>query len=168
MIGVNNPGSAPRKLRQRSAVEAGSELRMLRHLIRTTMTMKARRISPGITPAAKVCETGTLVRALNNIAAFEENALASDDNIRNRLLSLYSELSAYEEVPEVLANLKAAGHRLAVLPNGSPSMLEKAVEAAEIFEWFDELLGVDVLKCYEPHLQFTNSSQSGSISSRVT
>ena len=41
------------------------------------MTMKARRISPGMTPAAKVCETGTLVRALNNIAAFEGGIRAS-------------------------------------------------------------------------------------------
>jgi 2-haloacid dehalogenase len=87
-------------------------------------------------------------RALD--ATLEENALASDHNIRNRLLSLYSELSAYDEVPEVLANLKADGHRLAVLSNASPSMLEKAVEAAGISEWFDELLSVDVLKCYKP------------------
>ena len=65
-------------------------------------------------------------------ATLEEHALASDNKIRDRLLSLYSELSAYEEVPEVLANLKAAGHRLAVLSNASPSMLEKAVEAAGI------------------------------------
>ena len=63
---------------------------------------------------------------------------------------MYSELSAYDEVPEVLANLKADGHRLAVLSNASPSMLEKAVEAAGISEWFDELLSVDVLKCYKP------------------
>ena len=31
-----------------------------------------------------------------------------------------------------------------------PSMLEKAIEAAGISEWFDELLSVDVLKCYKP------------------
>jgi 2-haloacid dehalogenase len=50
----------------------------------------------------------------------------------------------------VLANLKAAGHRLAVLSNASPSMLVKALDAAGISEWFDELLSVDVLKCYKP------------------
>ena len=83
-------------------------------------------------------------------ATLEEHALASDNKIRDRLLSLYSELSAYEEVPEVLANLKAAGHKLAVLSNASPSMLVKAVEAAGISQWFDELLSVDVLKCYKP------------------
>ena len=87
-------------------------------------------------------------RALD--ATLEEYALASDDKVRARLLSLYSKLSAYEEVPEVLANLKAAGHKLAVLSNASPNMLVKAVEAAGISEWFDELLSVDVLKCYKP------------------
>ena len=87
-------------------------------------------------------------RALD--ATLKEYALASDDKVRARLLSLYSELSAYEEVPEVLANLKAAGHKLAVLSNASSSMLAKAVEAAGISEWFDELLSVDVLKCYKP------------------
>ena len=87
-------------------------------------------------------------RALD--ATLKEYALASDDKVRARLLSLYSELSAYEEVPEVLANLKAAGHKLAVLSNASPSMLVKALEAAGISDWFDELLSVDVLKCYKP------------------
>ena len=87
-------------------------------------------------------------RALD--ATLEEHALASDDKIRARLLSLYSELSAYEEVPKVLANLKAAGHELAVLSNASPDMLEKAIEAAGIAEWFNELLSVDVLRCYKP------------------
>ena len=87
-------------------------------------------------------------RALD--ATLKEYALASDDKVRARLLSLYSELSAYEEVPEVLANLKADGHKLAVLSNASPSMLVKALEAAGISDWFDELLSVDVLKCYKP------------------
>ena len=88
------------------------------------------------------------IRALDS--TLEEHALASNDKVKARLLSLYSELSAYQEVPEVLANLKAAGHRLAVLSNASPSMLVKALDAAGISEWFDELLSVDVLKCYKP------------------
>ena len=87
-------------------------------------------------------------RALD--ATLEEHALASEGNIRDRLLSLYSDLSAYEEVPDVLANLKAAGHKLAVLSNASPSMLVKALDAAGISQWFDELISVDVLKCYKP------------------
>ena len=87
-------------------------------------------------------------RALDS--TLEEHALSSDEKIRKRLLSLYRELSAYGEVPKVLANLKAAGHKLAVLSNASPHMLTTAMEAAGISEWFDELLSVDVLKCYKP------------------
>jgi 2-haloacid dehalogenase len=87
-------------------------------------------------------------RALDS--TLEEHAVSSDEKIRKRLLSLYRELSAYGEVPKVLANLKAAGHKLAVLSNASPHMLTTAIEAAGISEWFDELLSVDVLKCYKP------------------
>jgi len=88
------------------------------------------------------------IRALD--ATLEEYALSSDQKIRDRLLSLYSELTAYEEVPKVLANLQASGHKLAVLSNASPKMLETAIKAAGIAEYFDELLSVDVLKCYKP------------------
>ena len=88
------------------------------------------------------------IRALD--ATLEEHALSSDQKIRARLLSLYSELTAYEEVPEALAKLEASGHRLAVLSNGAPEMLKTAIEAAGIADYFDELLSVDVLKCYKP------------------
>ena len=88
------------------------------------------------------------IRALD--ATLEEHALSSDQKIRARLLSLYSELTAYEEVPGALAKLEASGHRIAVLSNGSPEMLKTAIEAAGIAEYFDEMLSVDVLKCYKP------------------
>ena len=88
------------------------------------------------------------IRALD--ATLEEHALSSDQKIRARLLSLYSELTAYEEVPGALAKLEASGHRIAVLSNGSPKMLKTAIEAAGIADYFDELLSVDVLKCYKP------------------
>ena len=88
------------------------------------------------------------IRALD--ATLEEHALSSDQKIRDRLLSLYSELKAYEEVPEVLASLKASGHKLAVLSNASPRMLKTAIKAAGIAEYFIELFSVDVLKCYKP------------------
>ena len=46
------------------------------------------------------------IRALD--ATLEEHALSSDQKIRARLLSLYSELIAYEEVPRALARLEAS------------------------------------------------------------
>ena len=87
-------------------------------------------------------------RALD--ATLEECGLASNKEIRDRLLSLYGELSAFDEVPGVLEELKASGHKLAVLSNASPSMLKTATEAACIDHYFDALLSVDVLKCYKP------------------
>ena len=87
-------------------------------------------------------------RALD--ATLEECGLASNKEIRDRLLSLYGELSAFDEVPGVLSNLKASGHKLAVLSNASPNMLETATKAAGIYHYFDALLSVDVLKCYKP------------------
>ena len=87
-------------------------------------------------------------RALD--ATLDEHGLASEKKVRDRLLSLYGELSAYEEVPGLLADLKAAGHKLAVLSNASPNMLETASKAAGIYQYFDALLSVDTLKCYKP------------------
>jgi len=87
-------------------------------------------------------------RALD--ATLEEHGLASEEKVRNRLLSLYRELCAYEEVPRLLANLRAAGHKLAILSNASPNMLETATRAAGIYQYFDALLSVDTLKCYKP------------------
>ena len=87
-------------------------------------------------------------RALD--ATLEEHGLASEEKVRDRLLSLYGGLSPYEEVPGLLADLKASGHKLAVLSNASPNMLETATKAAGIYQCFDALLSVDTLKCYKP------------------
>ena len=87
-------------------------------------------------------------RALD--ATLEERGLTSETKVRDRLLSLYEELSAYDEVPGLLADLKAAGHKLTVLSNASPNMLETATKAAGIYQYFDALLSVDTLKCYKP------------------
>ena len=87
-------------------------------------------------------------RALD--ATLEEHGLASEEKVRDRLLSLYGELSPYEEVPGLLADLKASGHKLAILSNASPNMLETATKAAGIYQYFDALLSVDTIKCYKP------------------
>ena len=47
----------------------------------------------------------------------------SDPALRQRLLDLYRELQAHEEVPAMLAALKAGGLNTAILSNGSPAML---------------------------------------------
>jgi 2-haloacid dehalogenase len=81
-------------------------------------------------------------------------ALASlgvdDGELRQRLLDLYFELDCYPEVPEVLARLKAAGMKTAILSNGSPAMLEAAAKNAGITDHLDAILSVDEIGVYKP------------------
>lgn len=71
--------------------------------------------------------------------------------IRDRLMDAYLSLDAYPEVPAMLARLKAAGIKLAILSNGEPNMLEAAVKGAGIGNLLDEVLSVDALGIYKPH-----------------
>lgn len=73
-----------------------------------------------------------------------------DPELRERLLALYWELSAYKEVPKVLAMLKAQGLKTAILSNGSPDMLEGAVDSAAIREWLDAVLSVESVGIFKP------------------
>jgi 2-haloacid dehalogenase len=66
------------------------------------------------------------------------------------LLALYWELAPYREVPRVLAELKAAGRKTAILSNGSPDMLEGAVTSAGIGEYLDAVLSVQDVGVFKP------------------
>ena len=46
-----------------------------------------------------------------------------DSSMRNELLDLYKILSPFKEVPEVLKSLKEKDFKLAILSNGTPSLL---------------------------------------------
>lgn len=50
----------------------------------------------------------------------------------------------------MLSDLKASCDKLAVLSNAPPNMLKPAIDAAGMSEFCDELLSVDILKCYNP------------------
>ena len=80
----------------------------------------------------------------------EEAGLAAP-GLRERLLELYLRLSAFGEVPRELAAARAAGHRLGVLSNGNPEMLEAALGSAGILGFFDHVLSVDALRVFKPH-----------------
>ncbi|WP_349360022.1 haloacid dehalogenase type II [Stappia sp.] len=73
----------------------------------------------------------------------------SDAALRQRLLDAYWQLDCYPEVPGVLKDLKQAGHKLAILSNGSPAMLEAAARAAGIEDYLDEVFSTDRLKTYK-------------------
>lgn len=71
--------------------------------------------------------------------------------VRERLLGLYWELSAYKEVPRTLAALQEGGFKTAILSNGSPDMLSAAVRSAGLAAYLDAVQSVDRLKIYKPH-----------------
>ena len=73
-----------------------------------------------------------------------------DPELRERLLALYWELSAYPEVPMMLAKLKSLGKKTAVLSNGSPDMLDGAVDSAVIGEWLDKVISVEEVGIFKP------------------
>jgi 2-haloacid dehalogenase len=82
--------------------------------------------------------------------AMEANGLA-DPELRERLLQLYWELQAYPEVPDMLATLKTMGLNTAILSNGSPAMLEGAVQSAGVGATLDDVLSVESVGVFKPH-----------------
>ncbi|PCJ06280.1 MAG: haloacid dehalogenase type II [Rhodobacteraceae bacterium] len=82
--------------------------------------------------------------------ALEATGLDGDDRLRQRLLDLYWQLQAYPEVPTMLAALKAAGLNTAILSNGSPAMLDGAVQSAGIGDLLDDVLSVQSVGIFKP------------------
>ncbi len=74
-----------------------------------------------------------------------------EGGLRERLMNLYLTLAAFPEVPHVLRSLKAAGLRIAILSNGSPSMLRAVVDSASLGDLLDLTLSVEEVGVYKPH-----------------
>ena len=83
--------------------------------------------------------------------ALERTGHHGDTAVRDRLLALYWELDAYPEVPDMLAELKATGLHTAILSNGSPAMLDGAVQSAGIGVVLDACLSVEEVDVFKPH-----------------
>lgn len=78
-------------------------------------------------------------------------ALDIDDaGLRAKLLDVYWELDAFPEVPGMLAELKAGGLKTAVLTNGSPEMVQGAIDSAGIGGVLDAAYSVDAVKVFKP------------------
>lgn len=80
--------------------------------------------------------------------ALEATGLANPER-RRMLLELYQTLSAYPEVPSMLATLKAHGITTAILSNGTPSMLQSAVGHAGIGDRLDHVLSVEAVGVFK-------------------
>lgn len=73
-----------------------------------------------------------------------------DSDLRERLLGAYWECAAYPEVGAVLARLRDDGHRLAILSNGAPAMLEAAIRSAGLTGLFEAALSVEDVGVFKP------------------
>ncbi|MEQ8293164.1 MAG: haloacid dehalogenase type II [Roseovarius sp.] len=82
--------------------------------------------------------------------ALEAEGLAGDPELRERLLQLYWELEAFPEVPDMLRTLKDNGKTTAILSNGSPAMLDGAVQSAGIGALLDDVLSVESVGIFKP------------------
>ena len=74
-----------------------------------------------------------------------------DPNLRASLMEAYLSPAAYPEVKASLEALKARGHKLVVLSNGSPIMLTSAARAAGLDELLDDILSVESVGVFKPH-----------------
>jgi 2-haloacid dehalogenase len=72
-------------------------------------------------------------------------------NLRALLMQQYLSLDCYPGVEALLVRLKAAELKLAILSNGTPSMLAAAVNTAAIGRLLDAVLSVDTVGIYKPH-----------------
>jgi 2-haloacid dehalogenase len=70
--------------------------------------------------------------------------------LKEELLTAYRSLKPYEEVPDVLDDLKGVGARLAILSNGDPEMLDAAVHASGLDTVFDAVLSVQDAGVFKP------------------
>lgn len=71
--------------------------------------------------------------------------------LRERLMDLYLTLACFPEVPAVLARLKSEGYRTAILSNGSPVMLQRAVDNAGLGGLLDHVLSIEDAGVFKPH-----------------
>lgn len=66
-------------------------------------------------------------------------------------MNLYLRLSTYPEVPAMPNELQRCGIKLAILSNGTPSMLQAAVDNSGLRGFFDSVLAVDEIGVFKPH-----------------
>ena len=73
-----------------------------------------------------------------------------DSSMKNELLDLYKILSPFKEVPEVLKSLKEKDFKLAILSNGTPSLLKELVKSNNLENIFDDIFSIEEVGVYKP------------------
>ena len=77
-------------------------------------------------------------------------AFKIDPSMKNELLDLYKILSTFPEVKEVLRNLKKKDYKLAILSNGTPTLLNELVTSNNLDNIFDDIFSIEEAGIYKP------------------
>ena len=79
-------------------------------------------------------------------------AMGVDDPVlRSRLMETYLAPTAFPDAKPCLEAMAAAGHRLAILSNASPSMLLSATKATGIDHLLEAVLSIEEAGVFKPH-----------------
>ena len=73
-----------------------------------------------------------------------------DPSMKNELLNLYKVLSPFDEVPKVLKTLKDKKFKIAILSNGTPTLLNELVKSNNLDNVFDDLFSIEQVGIYKP------------------
>tara|TARA_B100001121_G_scaffold281956_1_gene275002 strand:- start:121 stop:783 length:663 start_codon:yes stop_codon:yes gene_type:complete len=79
-----------------------------------------------------------------------------DLSMKDELLNLYRVLSPYKEVPETLKILKEKKFKLAILSNGTPSLLNELVKSNNLEDLFDDIFSIEEVGIYKPSSKVYN------------
>ena len=73
-----------------------------------------------------------------------------DNSMRDDLLDLYKVLSTFSEVKETLNKLKKKDFKLAILSNGTPSLLGNLVKNNNLENIFDDIFSIEEVGIFKP------------------
>ena len=78
------------------------------------------------------------------------NAFNINKSMKSELLNLYKTLNTFPEVKDVLNKLKERNYKLAILSNGTPSLLNELVKSNNIENIFDDIFSIEDVGIYKP------------------
>ncbi len=73
-----------------------------------------------------------------------------DPSMKKDLLDLYKVLSTYPEVKETLYRLKKKNYKLAILSNGTPSLLNQLISNNNLENIFDDIFSIEEVGIFKP------------------
>lgn len=74
----------------------------------------------------------------------------TDTGLADELMTFYLKLDPFDDAKPALEALRGRGKRLAILSNGSPSMLDSMLRAAGFDGMFEQVLSVEDVGIYKP------------------